>query len=167
MMDPENLIPKAAALQALILSQHTLMLSTVSESGAPDLSYAPFIRDQVGCFYILISELASHTVNLLAKPHASVMIIRPEAESSNLFARERAIFNCSARKVDRHEAIYSDRLTTLQDKFGDVVTVLRSLADFHLMALCPQNGRYIVGFGQAYTIELKEGNLMLSMLTKT
>lgn len=102
MNDAENLTDKANALQELLASQQTLLLSTASVSGVPDLSYAPFVRDQAGCFYIFVSELAAHTANLLANLRTSVMFIRTESESRNLFARERAVFNCKAREISRH-----------------------------------------------------------------
>jgi heme iron utilization protein len=159
MNDTENLTERANALQELLASQQTLLLSTASVSDVPDLSYAPFVRDQAGCFYIFVSELAAHTANLLANPKASVMFIRPESESRNLFARERAVFNCKAREISRHEEIHTTQLTALQDKFGEVVSLLRSLSDFHLFALSPESGRYVAGFGQAYTVNVKDGSV--------
>ncbi len=157
MDETENLTVRANALQELLASQQTLLLATGSISGAPDLSYAPFVRDQAGCLYIFVSELAAHTANLLANSKASVMFIRPESESDNLFARERAVFNCKAREISHHEEIHASQLTALQDKFGEVVSLLRSLSDFHLFALCPESGRYVAGFAQAYTVDVKDG----------
>jgi len=159
MNETENLAERAIDLQELLISQQTLLLSTASASGGPDLSYAPFVRDQAGCFYIFVSELAGHTANLLNNPQASVMFIRPEAESRNLFARERAVFNCTVKELKPDEAIYTMQLLALQDKFGEVVSVLRSLSDFHLFTLCPESGRYVAGFGRAYTINVEDGTL--------
>jgi putative heme iron utilization protein len=155
----ENLSEKAKSLQELLASQQTLLLSTASGSSVPDLSFAPFVRDQEGCFYIFISELATHTANLLNNPQASVMFIRPESESNNLFARERAVFNCKGREIGRNEQLYRTQLKAFQDKFGEVVSLLNTLTDFHLFALCPESGRYIMGFGQAYTINIKDGKV--------
>jgi putative heme iron utilization protein len=152
-------ITRAKALQELLASQQTLLLSTASVAGIPDLSYAPYVRDESGCFYVFISELAAHTDNFLSNPHASVMFVRPESESNNLFARERAIFDCSVKKIDRSDDGYSTQLMALQNQFGEIVGVLRSLSDFHLFALTPISGRYVAGFGQAYTINVKEGSL--------
>ncbi|WP_411728703.1 HugZ family protein [Methyloglobulus sp.] len=159
MNEAENLTERANALQELIASQQTLLLSTASVNSVPDLSYAPFVRDQAGCFYIFVSELAAHTAHLVDNRQASVMFIRPESESRNLFARERAVFNCKVREIGRDGQIYTAQLLALQDKFGEVVSVLRSLSDFHLFALCPESGRYVAGFGQAYTINIKDGTL--------
>ena len=121
----------------LIASQQTLLLSTASVVGVPDISYAPFVRGHAGLFYIFVSEMAGHTANLLNNPRASILFIRPESECRNLFARERAVISCSVKEIPRDDEIFIDRLQALQDKSGEVVNVLRSLSDFHLFALHP------------------------------
>jgi heme iron utilization protein len=143
----------------LLLSQQTLLLSTASVNGVPNISYAPFVRDCGGCFYIYISQLAGHTANLLDNPRASIMIVRPESESRNLFARERAVFNCSAKEITRGTENYKRQIQALQDKFGQVVGVLSALSDFHLFALLPESGRYVAGFSQAFTINVGDDSL--------
>ncbi len=145
--------------QELMASQQTLLLSTASAYGVPGISYAPFVRDDAGIFYIYVSELACHTVNLLNNPQASLLFIRPESESPNLFARERAVLSCSVAEISRDDAIYAERIQALQNKFGEVVSMLRSLPDFHLFALRPENGRYVVGFGRAFNINVNDDTL--------
>ncbi len=159
MNETDNLTERAIDLQELLATQQTLLLSTASANCVPDLSYAPFVRDQAGCFYIFVSELAGHTPNLLNNPQASVMFIRQESETRNLFARERAVFNCCVKELERDDPIYTTQLHALQDKFGEVVSLLRSLSDFHLFALRPESGRYVAGFGRAYTINVEDGTL--------
>ncbi|PPK76403.1 pyridoxamine 5'-phosphate oxidase [Methylobacter tundripaludum] len=66
MNQTENLSERTIDLQELLASQQTLLLSTASASCVLDLSYAPFVRDQAGCFYIFVSELAGHTSNLFS-----------------------------------------------------------------------------------------------------
>lgn len=149
----------AGRYQELMASQQTLLLSTASANGVPDISYAPFVRDHAGVFYIYVSEMSRHTADLQNNPQASILFIRPESESSNLFARERAVLTCSVKEISRDDAIYADQVHALQDKFGEVVSVLRSLSDFHLFALRPEKGRYIVGFGRAFTINVIDGSL--------
>jgi len=144
---------------ALIASQQTLLLSTASANGIPDISYAPFVRDHVGLFYIYVSDIACHTANLLNNPQASILFIRPESETPNLFVRERAVLSCSVKEIIRDDEIYTNRIQAMQNKFGEVVSVLRSLSDFHLLALRPESGRYVIGFGRAFTINLSDGTL--------
>lgn len=143
----------------LIASQKTLLLSTASTDGVPNISYAPFVRDDIGLYYIYVSELASHTVDLLNNPEASIMFIRPESESHNLFARERAVLNCSVKEIMRDTEVYTQRIQALQEKFGKVVSVLCALPDFHLFILHQESGRYVAGFGQAFVIDVDNDSL--------
>jgi putative heme iron utilization protein len=147
------------AYQSLITSQHTLLLSTVSESGQPDISYAPYVRDQQSAFYIFTSELAQHTRNLLSTKQASVMFIQPESETNQLFARERVTFKCSVEEIASDDLIYEQQLTALQDQFGEIITVLKSLSDFHQIALKPMSGLYVRGFGNAFDINMTDGTM--------
>jgi putative heme iron utilization protein len=164
--DKFNLTERASALNDLLASQQTLLLSTASINSVPDLSYAPFVRDESGCFYIFVSDLAAHTANLLTNPLVSVMFIRAEAESRNLFARERAVFSCQVKEIGRNEPLFDVQLKALQDKFGEVINLLRSLSDFHLLALCPESGRYVAGFGQAFNINVRNGTVTQLESTK-
>ena len=69
----------------LIKQQQTLLLSTVNKQAEPEASYAPYVRDAGGVFYIYVSELASHTQNMLQKQTASILIIRLKLELVNLY----------------------------------------------------------------------------------
>ncbi len=155
----QDLETLAKNCQALISSQQTLLISTASINSQPDISYAPFVQDQAGAFYIYVSELASHTANLLQNPRASILFIRSETESQNLFARERVVMTCDVIEIPRTNQIYPVLLDALQAKFGDTVSLLQSLPDFHLFALRPISGRYVVGFGRAFNIDVNTGSL--------
>jgi len=147
--------------QALLASQKTLLLSTADVNGVPDCSYAPFVRDSDGIFYIYVSNMATHTGNLLSNPQASILFIRSEAESANLFARERAMLMCAVIEIGREEPGYADKVNALQEQFGEVIDMLRSLPDFHLFALQPITGRYVLGFGRAFAINGPDDCLVL------
>ncbi len=155
-LSKQELSDLAEAYQNLIASQQTLLLSTVSEKGEPSISYAPYVRDQQGFFYIFTSELAGHTRNLLVNKQAAVMFIQPESESRELFARERATNLCSVEEIASGNSVYEQQLSILHQQFGEIVTVLKSLSDFHLFVLKPESGQYVVGFGKAFNINMFE-----------
>jgi len=150
--DDEGDTEVTAAYQKLIATQQTLLLATVSDSAQPDISYAPYVRDEQGHFYIFISELASHTRNLLANRHASIMFIQAESESTELFARERVTLKCDATEIFPDNPIYEQQLGLFKSQFGEIVSLLKSLSDFHLFALKPESGQYVAGFGKAVKI---------------
>jgi putative heme iron utilization protein len=140
------------ACEQLMQRFQTLLLATQAEQGAA-LSYAPYIRSDEGDFYIFISRLAEHTDNLQRHPNCRLMFIADEADSRNLFARERLSWRCQAQRVEPGEALYSQQLDALQRRFGETLKLLRTLPDFCLFRLRPIDGRYVVGFGQAYQLD--------------
>jgi putative heme iron utilization protein len=149
------------AYQTLIASQQTLLLSTVSKNNQPEISYAPYVRDEREVFYIFVSDLASHTDNLRLTKQASILFIKPESETREPFARERITFKCSVSEITSDEAVFDEQLTNLHGKFGQIISVLKSLNDFHLFALKPISGQYVVGFGKAFKIAVTDGSLTM------
>ena len=142
-----------AETQALIDSQRSLHLATRAPDGEPEASYAPFVCDEAGNFYIFVSQLSRHTRNLLAHASLSILLIEPEADASQLFARKRLSYHCVAEVVAREDAEWEARLAAFEARFGAVIDILRSLEDFVLFRLVPQHGSFVKGFGQAYTID--------------
>jgi len=147
-----------AHYRALMDQQLTLQLATCNKAGEAEISYAAYLH-QDGCFYIYVSALAAHTGNMLRNHQAGVMFIQPESAADNVFARQRLIFNCKVREVNNNEGLYNAVLDAMQNRFGGIIDVLRSLSDFHLLALTPGSGQYVAGFGQAYQVDVVSGQL--------
>jgi len=83
--------------QELVASQQTLLLSTASTAVFLH-QLRSFCAGQCGCVLYLRQCDGVPYVNLLNNPRGSLLFIRPESEARNLFARERAVLNCSVRK---------------------------------------------------------------------
>lgn len=139
-------------LQQLLDQTQSLQMATLNAQGGPAISYAPFIRDEQGCFYVFISQLASHTRDLLQHPQVAIMVIADEHETRQIFARTRATYQCQVEVIGRDEALYNPLLDRMQARFGEVMGVLRGLGDFVLFRLKPQTGRFVMGFGQAFVL---------------
>jgi heme iron utilization protein len=148
--------PLATDYRSLIANSQSLIIASCSEHGAPEVSYAPFLEYQ-NTYYIYVSQLARHTGNMLRQGQASIMFIEPEAEAVNPFARRRLVFECAVGEIDKVQVAYAELLDMLQDRFGETIAVLRSLADFHLLALTPLRGQYVAGFGRAFSIDIENG----------
>lgn len=155
----------ASQLLQLLTTQQTLQLATLDTNGNPAISYAPFIRGESGNFYIFISGLASHTQDLLRHPNVAVMLIADEQNTRQIFARTRATYQCSAEVVARETPEATLLLDAMQARLGEVVGVLRGLGDFVLFRLKPQSGRFVMGFGQAFTLT-GDGLQTLEHITK-
>jgi len=141
-----------SACDRLILTHQTLLLASRSPDGNADISYAPYVRDE-DSFFVFVSELAKHTKNLLTHPHASVLFIEPETAAKNLFARQRLTLECRVREIGKSDTMYAQQLNALAQKFGEIVGVLRTLPDFHLLALTPIRGQFVAGFGKTFEVD--------------
>lgn len=128
----------------------SLVLGTVDANGEPEASYAPFVHRPSEGFYVYVSELSRHTGNLKASGRASVLLIADERDAPQAFARTRLTFRCGAEEVSRDSDCWRRVLDNFEQRFGDVMSMIRPLADFHLFVLHPETGVYIRGLAQAY-----------------
>lgn len=151
-----NAMPDSATLaaeaRAFLASFRTLLMATVSADGAPEASYAPFIRADDNCFYVYVSGLSRHTGNLEGSGRVSVLFIEDERDVKQLFARTRLTFSCRAELIERESQRWHAIMDMFHDAFGNVIELIRPLADFKLFRLQPQSGIYVKGFAQAYRV---------------
>ena len=131
----------------------TVMLATVSEEGHPHASYAPYIQDTEGSFWVFLSELARHTPNLLHCPRASLLFLEDEPDMQQAFARKRITYEGRVIEIAREDPLFGPRLDRMAERQGPIIGVLRTLKDFHLFKIVPERAIYVRGFGEAFTLE--------------
>lgn len=132
-------------------SRNTLVLSMLDQEGNPFSSCAPFVKND-GKLYIYISEVAEHYYLLEQSKRIDALLIADEADSKNAFATERARWQCIPNNIgnDGHEEIFN----LFHEVHGKaMVDMLRGL-DFSLFELTPLQGRYVIGFGMAFNVDI-------------
>ena len=129
----------------------SVQLATVDGAGVPEASYAVYIRHE-NDYYVYVSELARHTRNMLNAGHVSMLFIEDEQQAKNLFARRRATLQCTAAEIPRGSDHFETILDQLEQRFGNFMTLLKSLNDFHLVQITPVSGNYVRGFAQAFNL---------------
>lgn len=152
----EKLLPE---IERFKTERSTLQLATQDAAGVPNASYAPFALADDG-FYILVSELARHGTNLKESPSVSVMLLEDESEAKTVFARKRLTFDAVAELVARDSELFTKGVAALSERFGEMIDNLSQLKDFNLFKLSPQQGLYVKGFGQAFSLT---GNELLDV----
>ena len=152
---PIDLKRVAADYKAFVQRFRSAQLATSSAEGIPEASYAPFIR-KGRSFYVYVSELSQHTVNLAVNPRASLLLIENENDARNLFARRRVTYQCKCEEVERGSAPFESAMDRFQAKFGDFIGLLRNLGDFHLYRITPYTGTYVAGFARAFRLACDE-----------
>jgi putative heme iron utilization protein len=147
-MDPGEHQREAARL---VRAQRWLALATVDQRGMPSVSYVPFAPVD-GAFGIVVSRLSAHTRNLLARRPASVLVVDPDGDRGDAYARARFSIDVNASPNEagsaRAEAIWS----ALESRHGETVRTLRVLPDFEAVSLEPGRGRLILGFASAHDV---------------
>ncbi|ARP39945.1 heme utilization protein HutZ [Vibrio syngnathi] len=131
--------------------RRTLQLATVDQDGRPNVSYAPFVQNQEG-YFVLISDVARHARNLKANPQVSLMMIEDEESSKQLYARKRLTFDAQASVVERETELWTQVISQMQERFGEIIDGLSQLQDFSLFKLKAEKGLFVKGFGQAYQV---------------
>lgn len=139
-------------LKSFRRSFESLLLATADVSGKPDASYAVYIEGDEACFYVYLSGLAAHAKNLIERPIASVLFIEDESRATQVFARKRLSFECSADMLERDSPEWNKIMVLFVEKHGGLMEMLLTLKDFQLFRLKPVKGRFIKGFGKAYEI---------------
>ena len=131
----------------------SVILGTVSAAGQPQASYAPFVKDEIGNLYIFVSGLSAHTQNLTATGKVSALFVEDEAQTPQIFARKRLSYNCTATLVARDSEHWQTLAQQFENRFGNIIEVMKGLADFRIFQLQPQSGRFVLGFGAAYDVD--------------
>ena len=149
----ELLIKAMAAKDELIANMKTIIISTVSNGLNPNASYAPSVVGSGGSLYIYISSLSRHTKNLVNNPKASIMIIEDESHSENIFGRKRFTMDVTCHKVKRDSDQWLNIIEIMEHKFGETVTFLKDMTDFHMFKLVPQSGLLVHGFARAFRFD--------------
>ncbi len=131
----------------------SVVLGTVSNAGQPQASYAPCVRDGAGNIYVFVSGLSAHTQNLTATGNASALFVEDEAQTTQIFARKRVSYRCTATLVERGSEHWQTIVQQFEARFGNIIDVMKGLSDFRIFQLCPQSGRFVIGFGAAYDVD--------------
>jgi len=82
-----------------------------------------------------------------------VLLIEDEAEAPQVFARQRISYDCQATLLPRGTEGWEAVADRFEQRFGEIIPMLRSLEDFQSFCLSLQAGRFVMGFGAAYAVD--------------
>lgn len=146
-MDPQQ----ADQLQQLVYAHTVGALGTLHE-GRPFVSMVPFaVLPDGSAFVVHVSSLATHTRDMLASSHVSLMVMdapRPDVVAQ---AVARLSVQGAARKLEASDETYAAARASYLARFPDSA-YLFDFADFALFAIEPESARWVGGYAQARTI---------------
>jgi hypothetical protein len=133
--------------------KESLIISTTNEDKSPLTNYSPFVEKN-DCFYICVSSLLPHYENIVRDKKAHVFIIEDESKASHVYARKRLYFDVVCETVNKEEEIFQ----LFDKKYKDKLSFLRSMKDFKILKLLPEEKSLVLGFGAAYILN-NEGKI--------
>lgn len=128
-----------------------VFFSTQNEDDTPEASHAPSLYIDHS-FWLLLSTMSAHTRNIRRTGQLSIMVVDMVDKTGNPFARRRQSMLCESKALALDSAVGDKILEKFTERFGETVSLMRQLSDFDLYRLKMIRGRYIEGFGQAYTL---------------
>jgi len=142
----------------------SVVMGTLDDKGMPFGSYAPFVHTEHK-FYVFISNVAKHAINLQRTPTASLVFIEDETKAEQIFARKRVSLQCSSAMVQKEDKKFMKVMDVFKTKFSpDMVEMLMGMSDFNLYEFSTTYGEATYGFGEAYNIG---GDFMEDLVKRT
>lgn len=146
-MNPEQ----TRLLDRLLQDQRIASLGTLHE-GEPYVSMVPFalLADGSG-FVIHVSQLSSHTRDMLESPRVSLLVVAPETPGAPAQATARVTIQGRAEHDSAPAPGYATAREAYLSRFPRAADMFE-LPDFLLFTIRPSSIRFIAGFAQAITL---------------
>ncbi len=139
------------AARDALLAQKSLTVAVLDKSAVPEMGVSPFIR-RVDGLYIYTSHLAGYVKALLAQKYASFIITLDEANTSNIWARQRLKFAGAVTEVARDDPDFSGLCDDFTVAHGSTMPLIRNFTDFHMLRITPKKGLLVLGFARAFVV---------------
>ena len=150
-IEKENITEKISAeIEEFISNFGSVLLGTINSEGQPNVTYAPFLKHE-NENYMYISEIGDHYDNLKNNGKLEVSFLEDESKAKAITVRGRVRYASDFEFLPRDEK-FEKVMDVFEANAGNTMTVMRKMTDFHLVKLNFLDGRFVKGFGQAYTI---------------
>ncbi|MDH3310575.1 MAG: pyridoxamine 5'-phosphate oxidase family protein [Gammaproteobacteria bacterium] len=141
----------AQTLRELLRTQQVASLGTLRK-GQPYVSMVPFAILPGGSgFVIHVSQLATHTKDMLLSPQVSLLIVAPPTPEIPAQALARVTIQGQAVPYTDATQGHAEAKAAYLSRFP-LSAEMFSFSDFSLFAILPNSIRFIGGFAQATTL---------------
>jgi heme iron utilization protein len=142
---------QAKSLRDLLQTQQIASLGTL-HNGQPYVSMAPFaILPRGNGFVIHVSQLATHTKDMLLNQQVSLLVVAPPIPQLPVQATSRVTIQGQAMPCADSTQGYSEARAAYLSRFPQSADLF-DFADFSLFIIQPSSIRYVGGFAQATTL---------------
>jgi len=138
-------------LASVIRNTRIAALATIRDE-EPFLSMVAFVTvEDFSAFYIHVSRLAQHTVDMQKNKRVGLLITEVDDGRADPQTLVRVSIRGSAEKLQNGEPGYTPVKDLYLARFPDSEELFK-LEDFSLWRIKPRGGRLVAGFSKAYNI---------------
>lgn len=138
-------------LAQVIRSARIASLGTLHDE-APQVSMAAFIcEDDFSAFYIFVSRLAQHTVDMQKDNRVSLLICETDDGREDPQTLARVSIRGKAEMIQIGEPGFMRLKEQYIARFPESEKLF-NLSDFSFWRISPRGGRYVAGFAKAFNI---------------
>jgi putative heme iron utilization protein len=138
-------------LARLIRETRVAALGTLHD-GEPNLAMVAYaFAEDFSAFYIHVSKLGKHTVDMENDPRVSLLITETDERRADPQTLARLSIRGIAEILPRTAPNYAQIKKTYLERFPESEQLF-SLGDFNLWKITPKSGRFVAGFGRAFNL---------------
>jgi putative heme iron utilization protein len=139
------------ALARLLRAARLASLATVHDEEARVSMIAFVPADDFSMFYVHISKLAQHTVDMMKDKRVSLLIAEPDDGRADPQTLGRISIRASAEMMQNGEPGYTPVKNKYLERFPASARLF-NLEDFSLWRIKPKGARFVAGLGKAYNL---------------
>jgi len=138
----------------IISNTRIAALGTIRDE-APRVSMVAFVAAaDFSAFYVHVSRLAQHTVDMQKNKQVSLLIAEVDDGRADPQTLARISIRASAIFMENGEPGYAPIKTQYIERFPESEPLFK-LADFGLWRIKPKGARFVAGFAKAYNLSLE------------
>jgi putative heme iron utilization protein len=138
-------------LAHIIRNTRIASLATLRDE-KPHVSMVAYaVVDNFSAFYIHVSRLAQHTMDMLKDKNVSLLITETDDGRTDPQTLARVSVRGTAEAIQNGEPGYTPIKELYLARFLEAEQLFK-LADFSFWRINPKGGRYVAGFSKAYNI---------------
>ena len=141
-------------LAQIVRNTRIASLGTLRD-GAPRVSMVAYVpAEDFSAFYIHVSRLAQHTVDMQKDKQVSLLITEVDDGRADPQTLARVSIRASAEMIPNGEPGYTPLKELYLARFPEAEQFFK-LADFSFWRIKPKGARFVAGFAKAYNITVE------------
>ena len=144
--------PDSEKLLAQIIRSARMAALATLRNEEPRVSLVAFVpADDFSAFYIHVSRLAQHTVDMMKDKRVSLLIAETDDGRADPQMLGRVSIRASVELMQNGEPGYTPVKKKYLEKFPEAAPLFK-LEDFGIWRIKPKGARFVAGFGKAYNL---------------